>query len=120
MNQEVVFDASLQSAKDLVWWLYIFHGLCLVLSLGPLSWLPLIVNYIKRGDAAGTFVYSHHRWQIRSFWWYLFWIFAGGLLWITIIGIPLAMLVWLLAWVWKGYRIIKGWVYLNDGKAMPM
>lgn len=120
MNQEIVFDAGLQSAKNLVWWLYFFHGLGLVLSLGLLSWLPLIVNYIKRGDAAGTFVYSHHRWQIRSFWWYLFWMCAGGLLWITIIGIPLAVLVWSLAWIWKAYRIIKGWLALEDDKAMPM
>jgi uncharacterized membrane protein len=119
-NQELVFDARLQSAKDLAWWLYIFHGLSLVLSLGMLSWLPLIVNYIKRGDAVDTFVYSHHRWQIRSFWWYLFWMFAGGVAWITLIGIPLAVLIWSLAWVWKAYRIIKGWLDLNDNKAMPV
>ena len=119
-NQELVFDARLQSAKDLAWWLYIFHGLSLVLSLGMLSWLPLIVNYIKRGDAADTFVYSHHRWQIRSFWWYLFWLVAGGIAWITLIGIPLAVLIWSLAWIWKAYRIIKGWLDLNDNKAMPV
>jgi hypothetical protein len=35
-----------------------------------------------------TFLYTHHRWQIRSFWWYLFWLFAGGVLWATVIGIP--------------------------------
>jgi len=120
MNQDIVLDEDLKSIKDLAWWLYIFHGLSLVLSLGMLSWLPLIVNYIKRGDAADTFVYSHHRWQIRSFWWYLFWMFAGGVIWMTIIGIPLAVLIWSLAWIWKAYRIIKGWLDLNDNKAMPV
>jgi uncharacterized membrane protein len=120
INQEVVLDGGLQSAKDLAWWLYIFHGLSLVFSLGMLSWLPLIVNYLKRGDTLGTFVYSHHRWQIRSFWWYLFWLVAAAVLSFTIIGIPLAILVGALAWIWKAYRIIKGWLDLNDNKAMPL
>ena len=120
MNQELVFDAKLQSAKDLVWWLYIFHGVTMVFSLGLFSWLPLIINYIKREDAADTFVYSHHRWQIRSFWWYLFWMAAVCLLWITVIGIPVAVLVFSLAWIWKAYRLIKGWIDLEDNKAMPM
>lgn len=120
MNQDVMLDSNLQSAKDLAWWLYIFHGLSLVFSLGLLSWLPLIINYLKRDDAADTFVYSHHRWQIRSFWWYLFWLVAGGVIWLTLIGIPLAVLIWTLAWIWKAYRIIKGWLDLNQNKAMPM
>ena len=120
MNQDVVLDASLQSAKDLAWWLYIFHGLSLLFSLGLFSWLPLIINYLKRADATGTFVYSHHRWQIRSFWWYLFWLCAAGVISFTIIGIPLAILMASLAWVWKAYRILKGWFNLNDNKAMPM
>jgi len=67
MTEQLVFDARTQSAKDWALWLYIGHGLSLVFSLGLLSWLPLIINYLKRDDAADTFVYSHHRWQIRSF-----------------------------------------------------
>lgn len=120
MSQELVFDDKTQSAKELAWWLYIAHGLCLAFSLGMLSWLPLIVNYVKREDAQGTFVHSHHRWQIRSFWWYLFWMFAGGLVWITVIGIPLAILIWTGAWIWKAYRLIKGLLDLRDNKSMPI
>jgi len=120
MNQELVLDASLQSGKNLVWWLYILHGLSLVFSLGLFSFLPLIVNYLKRDEAIGTFVYSHHRWQIRSFWWYLLWLLVAGAIGLTIIGIPLAILIGTLAWIWKAYRIIKGWFDLNDNKAMPM
>lgn len=118
--KEVVLDADLQSIKNLAWWLYLFHGASLLCSLGLLSLLPLIVNYLKRGDAAGTFVYSHHRWQIRAFWWYLFWLAVGGMVALTLIGIPLALLIWSLAWLWKAYRLIKGWLDLNDNKAMPM
>jgi uncharacterized membrane protein len=120
MAQELVLDNKLQSAKNLAWWLYIFHAISFILSLGAFSWIPLIINYVKRDDAAGTFVYSHHSWQIRSFWWYFFWMVAGGVLFVTIVGIPLAYLVWAGAWIWKAYRLIKGIVDLNDNKPMPM
>lgn len=118
MSQELVFDSELQADKRLVWWLYLFHGASFVLSLGAFSWIPLILNYLKRGDAAGTFVYSHHNWQIRSFWWYLFWMVIGGILFATVIGIPFAFLVWGVAWIWKAYRLVKGMLDLNDNKPM--
>ncbi|MFC7516631.1 DUF4870 family protein [Herbaspirillum sp. GCM10030257] len=120
MAQELVFDSKLQSNKSLAWWLYIIHGVSFAFSLGAFSWIPLIINYVKKDDARGTFVESHHRWQIRSFWWYLFWMIVGGVLFITVIGIPIAWLVWTGAWVWKAYRLIKGIVDLNDNKAMPI
>ena len=119
MNQQLVFDPALQTNKTWAWWLYIFHGASLVFTLGMASFIPLILSYVKRGDAAGTFVYSHHQWQIRSFWWYLFWMVVGGILFATLIGIPLAWLVWGGAWVWKAYRIIKGLLDLEGNKPMP-
>jgi uncharacterized membrane protein len=119
MNQDLVLDSSLQSAKNLAWWLYLGHAASLVFSLGAFSFIPLIINYVKREDAANTFVYSHHGWQIRSFWWYLVWMAVGGLLFMTIIGIPAAFLLWTVAWIWKLYRLIKGIVDLNDNKPMP-
>jgi uncharacterized membrane protein len=120
MAQELVFDNKLQSVKGLALWLYVFHGISFVFSLGAFSWIPLIINYVKRDDAAGTFVYSHHSWQIRSFWWYLFWMVAGGIVFMTIVGIPIAWLIWTGAWIWKAYRLIKGVVNLNDNKPMPV
>src|SRR5437868_1729780 len=105
MNQEVVFDSKLQNLKNLAFWLYIFHGASLLFSLGAFSWIPLIVSYLKRGDAAGTFVYSHHSWQIRSFWWYLVWVAVSTVLILTVIGIPLGLLIWGVAWIWKAYRL---------------
>jgi len=120
MSQELVWDSKTQSAKDLAWWLYIGHGLCLVFSLGMLSVVPLIINYVKRGDARDTFVHSHHRWQIRTFWWFLFWMCVVGLLWITFLGIPVALLVWTVAWIWKAYRLICGFFALRDDRPMPV
>lgn len=119
MAQELILDSDLQSRKTLAWWLYIFHGASLVLSLGLFSFIPLIISYVKRDDAAGTFVYSHHNWQIRSFWWYLVWMAVGGVLFLTIIGIPLAYLIWTGAWIWKAYRLIRGIVDLGSNKPMP-
>ncbi len=120
MTQEIMFDPELQSAKNLAWWLYLAHAASFLFSLGALSWIPLIVNFIKRGDTAGTFVYTHHSWQIRSFLWYLFWMVIGGVAFATVIGIPLAFAIWALAWIWKAYRLLRGFLDLNDNKPMPV
>ncbi len=115
-----MFDQQTQSTKNLAWWLYVFHAVSLAFSLGAFSWIPLLISYVKRGDAAGTFVYSHHTWQIQSFWWYVLWIVIGGICFVTIIGIPLAYLIWFVAWVWKAYRLLRGFAALNDNRPMPV
>ena len=120
MNQELILDDKLTKLKNLAWFLYLFHAASLLFSFGAFSWIPLIISYVKRNDAAGTFVYSHHTWQIRSFFWYLFWVVVGIVLFFTIIGIPLAWLVWCGAWIWKAYRLIKGFVDLNANKPMAV
>lgn len=119
MSQELVYDNSLQSAKNLASGLYLTHAACLLFTLGALSIIPLLINYVKREDSAGTFVYSHHNWQIRSFWWYVVWMGAGWLLAVTLIGIPLAFVIWGVAWLWKAYRLIRGFLDLNNNKPMP-
>jgi uncharacterized membrane protein len=42
------------------------------------------------------------------------------LLAITIVGIPLAWLVGLAAWIWKAYRLIRGFIDLNNNRPMPV
>jgi uncharacterized membrane protein len=116
MAQELVLDSQLQTRKNLAWWLYLFHAASLVFSMGLFSFIPLIISYLKRPDTAGTFVYSHHTWQITSFWWYLVWLGVGAVLFITVIGIPLAWAVVTLAWLWKAYRLIKGFFALGDNR----
>ncbi len=119
MSQEIVLDNHLQSEKNLAWWLYLVHAASFLLSLGLFSFIPLIINYARRDDTLGTFVYSHHNWQIRSFWWYLAWMLLGAVLFATFIGIPLAWLTWTGAWLWKAYRLLRGFLDLNHDKAMP-
>lgn len=119
MEQRLEFDEATEGNKAWLWWLYLMHGASLAFSLGALSFIPLILNYIKRDDTEGTFLRSHHSWQIRSFWWYVVWVCVGGLLFATIVGIPIAFIVWFAAWVWKAYRLIRGFLDLNKNKPMP-
>lgn len=116
MTQDLVFDAKLESIKNFAWWLYIFHAFSMLFTLGALSFIPVILSYLKRPEAAGTFVYSHHNWQISSFWIYLACLFVCFVLCLTIVGIPLAWLLGIGAWIWKAYRLIIGIQALNNNQ----
>ncbi len=120
MSQQLVLDSNIEDAKQFARLMYIAHALTFFFSLGMLSIIPVIVNYVKRPYTEGTLVYSHHTWMIRSFWFYGLWMIVGGALFVTIIGIPLAWLVWAGAWLWKAYRLIKGFVDLNNNRPMPV
>lgn len=120
MSQDLVLESKVEDAKQLARILYIVHGLTFFFSLGMLSILPIIVNYIKRPDTVGTLVHSHHTWMIRSFWYYVLWVVVGGIMFATLILIPLAWLVWVAAWVWKAYRLIRGFIDLNNNRPMDV
>jgi uncharacterized membrane protein len=79
------------------------------------SILAVVLNYAKRADVRGTFLESHFRWQIRTFWFALLWVCVATVLIVTIIGIPLAWLLFVGTGVWVLYRIVRGWLALNDG-----
>ena len=81
-------------------------------GLGTLA--AIIINYIKLDDVKGTWLESHFRWQMRTFWWGLLWGFLSALLMFVVIGI---FLIFVVA-VWIIYRIAKGWIRLNDSKPM--
>jgi uncharacterized membrane protein len=80
------------------------------------SLLAVFLNYLKRSDVNGTWLESHFRWQIRTFWFTLLWLVIYGLLIITIIGIPIAWVLIALLGLWVGYRVIRGWVALADAR----
>jgi uncharacterized membrane protein len=124
MTQDLTLERNMEEQKNMARILYIAHALALVFSLGMLSIIPLIVNYIKRGDAQGSFIYSHHSWMIRSFWWYAFWMFVAIIFlltlgWLLGLGIVLAWIVGGVAWIWKAYRLLKGFFDLEKNQAMP-
>lgn len=84
------------------------------------SLIAVVLSYVKRGEARGTFLESHFRWQIRTFWFALLWLLLSGVLAITLIGIPLALLLAGGSGLWVLYRVVRGWINLNDQKPMPV
>ncbi len=74
----------------------------------------VVVNYVRKDDVAGSWLASHFRWQIRTFWFFLLWSVIGYIAVFVVIGIPIlfANLIWAI------YRIVKGWLYLSENKPM--
>lgn len=88
--------------------------------LSTIGLVGLIIAYVKRSDAAGTWVASHLSFLIRTFWWALAASVLGLLFAITILGIPIALVIWFLAGVWIIYRVVRGYLYFKDSKPLPM
>jgi uncharacterized membrane protein len=86
------------------------------------SIIAVIINYVKRGDARGTWLDSHFAWQIRTFWYAAAWavlVFLVGLpLTLVIIGFAVWMVGFFILGVWAIYRIAKGWLALRDRRAV--
>jgi uncharacterized membrane protein len=86
------------------------------------SIIAVILNYIKRSEARGTWLESHFRWQIRTFWFGLLWISLCGAFIIATFGIG-RLFVWLpitLVGLWFVYRIVRGWITLGDRRPMDV
>lgn len=80
------------------------------------SIVAVILNYVHQSKAPGTYIASHFRWQIRTFWFALLWVLLAVALLITIVGMPLAWLVFFGAGIWVIYRVARGWLVLNERK----
>jgi uncharacterized membrane protein len=125
-------DASLISYTHVI---YALHSLSLLIGLtsvativgsfvfGLPSIIAVIMNYARQSDARGTFLESHFRWQIRTFWFALLWVLV-----ILALSLPL-MLVFVgfitlgtgfvvlgiaVLGIWVIYRIIRGWLALGN------
>jgi len=121
--------------EGLVAWTHVIYGLhSLAVLIGVTSaatvvgafvfGLPSIVavvlSYLKRGEAAGTFLESHYRWLIRTFWFAVLWgaiaVSVSLVLVLTIVGILIAWVPVLVVGVWLIYRVARGWLALKDAK----
>jgi len=91
--------------------------------MGLVGIAGLIVAYVKRGDAQGTWVASHFTWLIRTFWYSLLWGVVGAVvllvLGIILIGIPIALLIWAVASIWVIYRVIRGYLVFKESRPIP-
>jgi uncharacterized membrane protein len=108
--------------------IYLLHGASLAIGLyttenllgafvfGWPSIIAVILNYLKRSEVAGTFLESHFRWQIRTFWFALLWLLLGLLLSMVVIGFLLLAIMGL----WAVYRIVRGLLALSGNKPLPV
>ena|SRR5579871_6673356 len=122
---------------DYTHWIYGLHSLAVLLALGhgahaiamrfafslP-SIVAVIMNYARRSEVRGTWLESHFRWQIHTFWYAWLWIIVTSIvalpMFIVLIGIALEIIGLVAIGIWVIYRIARGWLALRDGKALPI
>jgi uncharacterized membrane protein len=118
---------SLVRLTHLIYGLHAFSALMGVISTAAIvtafltgwpSILAVILNYAKRSEARGTYLESHFSWQIRTFWGAFGWLVLALFLFVTVIGIPFAFLIIVATGLWVLYRIIRGWLALNDARVV--
>jgi uncharacterized membrane protein len=128
---EPVTSTAAEPAPSLVTWthaLYALHAISLVMGIlgavtvvaafltGWPSLIAVILNYVKRSDVRGTWLESHFRWQLRTFWYGLLWVALCMIFVVVTLGIGL-LIAWLpltLVGLWFIYRIARGWLRLLD------
>ncbi len=84
------------------------------------SIIAVILNYVKHGEARGTWIESHFRWQIRTFWYGLLWVVLCGALVVLTLGLGV-IVVWIplaLVTIWFIYRVARGWLRLAARQPM--
>lgn len=126
---------SPQKERSLVNWTTLIYGLhafsivtgilgtATVIGAFLTGWpsiIAVVLNYVKRGEARGTWLDSHFRWQIRTFWYGLLWVSLCVLLVVLTLGIGL-LVVWLplaVVTIWFCYRIVRGWLRLEARQPM--
>lgn len=129
-------EAGVEQAPDsLVTWtqaVYALHAFSLLTGIigtatvvgafltGWPSIIAVILNYLKRKEARGTWLESHFRWQIRTFWFGLLWVsLCVGFIIATFgIGLLVAWLPMVLVGLWFVYRVVRGWVALSSSRRM--
>ena len=106
-------QAVTSEQKNTVLIVYILQALSFVVGLTSVA--GVIVNYLKRDEVKGTWLESHVRWQIKTFWYTL----LGGFIGFILVIVGIGFIILLATVVWYIYRIIKGGLAYNEGKEMP-
>jgi uncharacterized membrane protein len=127
--QAVGAERSLVNWTTLIYALHAFSlltgilGTATVIGAFLTGWpsiIAVILNYVKRGETTGSWLESHFRWQIRTFWYGVLWVGLCGVLVVLTLGLGL-LVVWLplaLVTVWFVYRIVRGWTRLSARRPM--
>lgn len=114
-------DARNDALRKIALFDYILHIAGLLFSMGLLSVVALIINYVKREDAAGTIYASHMSWMISTFWWTLFWVVVAFIpsMALAVVSFGLLSFLFIIPGLWYLYRMIKGLLRLIDGRPVP-
>jgi uncharacterized membrane protein len=102
---------QLASLKTLTLAVYVLQAVSVFVGITAI--VGVVINYIKRDETAGTIYESHFDWQIRTFWWGLAWTVLGFIL---LFAFGLGVVVWFVAGIWAIYRVVKGFLKLNDNQ----
>ena len=105
-------EQELKSRRTITLIIYVLQALSFLVGISGI--VAIIMNYVKRGDMRGTWLESHFRWQIRTFWYGLLWAFLGMLL----MSVSIGVVVVLGNVVWVIYRIVRGVLALIENKPM--
>lgn len=118
---------DLSGEKTTLHIVYLLHALA-PFTYWILAAVAVFIGFLKRDNVRGTYLDSHYAWMAGAFWWTLFWLVTTwviyGVLSILTLGIGAVVLfpfLWLahgILFIWYLYRVIRGWLSLNDGKAL--
>jgi uncharacterized membrane protein len=99
--------------------LYLMHAIS-PFTLWSLSLVAVIIGAFTRDSVRGTYVETHYSWLLRTFLWGIFWLVLTTVIFtITIVGFFLLFIPWAVLTIWYLYRVIRGWLLLNDGRPAP-
>ena len=88
------------------------------------SIIAVILNYLRRAEARGTWLESHFDWQIHTFWYALLWIgitlLVGAPLTLIVIGVYIVVMGFTIVGIWVTYRVARGWLRLHGRQPMPV
>jgi uncharacterized membrane protein len=110
MNQTILPEDKMRSLRTLTLVIYALYAAGFITAISPIA--GIIINYIKQDEVAGTWLESHFRWQMRTFWFGLLWGVVGMVLTIALVG----FLILGVNAIWIIYRLVKGFLKLNDNQ----
>jgi uncharacterized membrane protein len=145
--QPNLFEATMSSASnasadvnrgllEYTHWIYGLYSLAVLMALGSThsialrfafglpSIVAVVMNYARRSEVHGTWLESHFRWQIHTFWYAWLWIIVTTIvafpLAIVLVGIAIEIVGLAIIGIWVIYRIVRGWLALRAGQPMPI
>jgi uncharacterized membrane protein len=112
MTEFVLPEAEAKKLRDLALLVYAMQAAGFL--LWPTWIVGAVIDYVKIGAVRNTWLETHFNWQLRTFWVWL----AGMILGFILLVVKIGWLVNVAVTVWAIYRVVKGWLYLNDRKPM--